>query len=130
MNEPPVEVVRVSEVSRLNLIALKKRTGIENWNILCRWGFCLSLADRSPLAPTDRGEMSSVEMTWSTFGGTYADLYAGALKARCVESGIALDKQSYAEQFRLHLERGLLKLVGLEETRSLEGFLGLAVIEV
>ena len=55
MNEPPVEVVRVSEVSRLNLIALKKRTGIENWNILCRWGFCLSLADRSPLAPTDRG---------------------------------------------------------------------------
>ena len=46
--------------SRLNpsqakeqLIRLKTRTGIPQWNILCRWAFCLSLAEPTPPTPIE-----------------------------------------------------------------------------
>jgi DNA sulfur modification protein DndE len=33
-----IENVRISEKAKNQLITLKRRTGIQNWNTLCRWG--------------------------------------------------------------------------------------------
>ncbi|WP_435947067.1 DndE family protein [Dryocola sp. BD586] len=33
-----IDNVRLSEKAKQQLITLKRRTGIENWNVLCRWG--------------------------------------------------------------------------------------------
>lgn len=116
-----IETVRISPQGREQLIRLKRYTGIANWNILCRWGFCVSLAEKTrPPVTNLKGE--GVEMSWRTFGGAEADLYYAMLKARCIDDGIELTEANLAEQFRLHLHRGLGYLSSNKKTRSIEEF--------
>lgn len=42
-----VEHVRVSQQAKDHLVRLKRITGIKNWNVLCRWALCVSLAEES-----------------------------------------------------------------------------------
>jgi len=70
--------------------------------------------------------LSNVEMTWTTFGGQHAELFSTLIRARCNEDGLEINEENLREQFRLHLHRGLSNLVGLEETKTLEGFLKIA----
>ena len=121
-----VDVVRVDERAKNQLMTLKRRTGIKNWNVLCRWALCVSLAESSIPADQEIGALSNVEMSWSTFGGPAADIYASVLRARCEVDGISLTQDSLAEQFRLHLHRGITYLVGNEDTKTLSGMIALA----
>ncbi len=121
-----VDVVRVDERAKNQLMTLKRRTGIKNWNVLCRWALCVSLAEPSIPADQEIGALSNVEMSWSTFGGPAADIYASVLRARCEVDGISLTSDSLAEQFRLHLHRGITYLVGNEDTKTLSGMIALA----
>ena len=122
-----VDVVRIDERAKTQLTTLKRRTGIKNWNVLCRWALCASLAEASAPADQEVGTMSNVEMSWSTFGGGSADVFAAVVRARCEVDGIPLDSDSVANQFRLHLHRGINYLVGSQETRTLRGLLSLAL---
>ena len=124
MTSPPVETIRLSETAKANLSVMKRRTGLTNWNVLCRWALCASLADENPVVDIPVGEVSNVEMTWATFGGQHAELYAALIYARCHRDRLGTERETVANQFRLHLERGLLKLRGRDDTRSLEGLLG------
>jgi len=42
-----IETIRISEKGKQQLIQLKRKTGIDNWHTLCRWAFCISLAEPS-----------------------------------------------------------------------------------
>jgi DNA sulfur modification protein DndE len=70
-----IETVRVSKHGRDQLIRLKSRTGIETWNILCRWAFCLSLSDKSPVREEHIVSDNAIEMTWRTFTGEFEEIY-------------------------------------------------------
>jgi DNA sulfur modification protein DndE len=105
--EPPVERVRISQAAKDQLIKLKRVTRIDQWNILCRWALCHSLAEPTPPSPVAIPADSNVEMTWQVFGGTIADLLIIALKQRCYRDGIAINQENLATQFRLHLHRGI-----------------------
>jgi len=102
-----IEVVRVSEKGRNHLISLKRRTGIENWNVLCRWSFCLSLSEKTIPPPLEVRDYSNVEMIWKVFGGEYADIYYLLLRQRCKNDGMELTDSVLETQFRLHLHRGI-----------------------
>src|SRR5205809_5828830 len=86
-----VETVRVSKAAREQLITLKRRTGIENWNVLCRWALCVSLAE--PMCPRDTGAVTdgAIEMTWRTFAGENDLVYAALIRQRCRHDGLAED---------------------------------------
>lgn len=122
-----VDAVRVDERAKTQLMTLKRRTGIKNWNVLCRWALCASLAE--PSAPADQhiGTLSNVEMSWATFGGPSADMYTAIIQARCEADGIPQTLDNLAKQFRLHLHRGITYLVGTEDTKTLSGLIGLAI---
>ena len=122
-----VEVVRVDERAKTQLTTLKRRTGIKNWNVLCRWALCISLAEPSMPADQELGTLSNVEMSWATFGGPVADVYASIVRARCELDGVRQTPEAVAEQFRLHLHRGITYLVGNEDTKSLAGLIGMAL---
>ncbi len=126
MTAYPVETVRVNELGKNQLSTLKRRTGIKNWNVLCRWAVCRSLAEASMPAAQDSGPMSNVEMTWQTFAGRHGELYAALIAARCESDRLGNDPETIAEQFRLHLQRGLTYLVGDDQTRSFAGLASLA----
>lgn len=125
MTTHPVETVRVDERGKSQLVTLKRRTGLKHWNVLCRWAFCVSIAEVSRPAAQDPGEMSNVEMTWQTFAGKNGDLFAAVLAARCERDRLGNDRETLAEQFRLHLQRGLTFLVA-NEARSVTGLASLA----
>ena len=117
----PVSTIRLSVTAREQLITLKRHTGIRQWNVLCRWAFSTSLAELSMPPRQVHPADSNVEMTWKVFGGTHEAVYAALLVERCIADGLPVTEEVLAEQFRLHLHRGIAYLVGSRESRSIEG---------
>jgi DNA sulfur modification protein DndE len=102
-----IDNVRISEKARNQLITIKKRTGIQNWNVLCRWALCLSLREMSPPPEENIITDSSVEMSWRTFTGGDENLYLGLLISRANIDGVTIDKLNLNNYFKLHLHRGI-----------------------
>ena len=119
----PVESVRPSQQARDRLIKLKRLTSIPNWNSLCRWGFCTSLAEPSTPPDANHPADSTIEMDWKTFAGEDQEIYWGLLKVRCVRDGLPTDDETLHSQFRLHLHRGLSYLAGDKRIRTLDALL-------
>ncbi len=117
----PIEHVRPSQQARDQLIKLKRATGVEHWNVLCRWALCVSLAEPTVPPPAKLPSDSSVDMTWKVFGGPYADLYLALLKERCQRDGLGTSEDVVANQFRLHLHRGIGYLAADRGIKSIVG---------
>ncbi len=124
-----IEHIRVSQQAKEHLIRLKRMTGIKNWNVLCRWALCVSLAEASAPSSSAAHADSNVEMTWRVFGGRYADLYLAILKERCLLDGLDTDDVTVAQQFRLHLHRGIAYLAGNRRLRGIEDLVSMASTE-
>ena len=122
-----IEHIRLSQQAKDQLTKLKRVTGIDHWNELCRWGFCASLAEQSVPAAARIPADSNVEMSWRVFGGRYADLYLALLKERCVRDGLGTAPDVLAHQFRLHLHRGISYLAGNKKLRRIDDLVSLAV---
>lgn len=125
--EPPVERIKLSQSAKDHLIKLKRITKIQNWNVLCRWALCRSLAEKSPPSPIPIPADSNIEMTWQVFGGSLSDLLLMALKQRCQDDGMDTDNETLAQQLRLHLHRGIGYLAGDPSIKTLEDFIGLTM---
>src|SRR6266568_4616036 len=67
--KPPIETLRISRQGRDQLIKLKRLTGIEHYNILCRWAFCASLREETPPHEVPHGGEGGVDMHWKVFAG-------------------------------------------------------------
>jgi len=121
-----IEKFKLSERAKTQLITIKRRTKIENWNILCRWAFCLSLKESTippyETIPSD----SSVEMTWRVFGGEHWEVYYALLLQRCKQDGIELRAENINAHFRLHLHRGISYLASDKSIKDISGLLGKA----
>lgn len=73
------ETIRLSQPTKDQLLRLKRTTGVKQWNILCRWAFCLSLRDERALPTVEHAAPSNVEMTWKVFSGAHSHVYAALL---------------------------------------------------
>lgn len=113
-----IEHIRLSKQAREQLIRLKRYTGIEHWNVLCRWAFCRSLAEPSVPPPARIPADSNVEMSWRVFGGRHHELYMALLKERCLRDGLEIEDDVLAGQFRLHLHRGIAYLANDRQVRG------------
>jgi DNA sulfur modification protein DndE len=122
----PLENIRLSQQARDQLITLKRRTSITHWNVLCRWAFCRSLAEPTPPPAAKHPADSSVQMDWRTFAGPHGDIYWALLRQRCHSDGLPLDEDTLAQQFRIHLHRGIGYLVGDRNMRTITDLLELA----
>lgn len=116
-----IEHIRLSQQARDHLVRLKRQTGFKNWNTLCRWAFCTSLAE--PTIPTTAKipADSNVEMTWKVFGGAHHEVYLALLKMRCLRDGFGTDDETLNAQFRLHLHRGINYLFADRRVRDATG---------
>lgn len=114
----PIEHIRLSEQAKDQLIKLKRMTGIQHWNVLCRWAFCTSLAESSPPLQQRIPADSSVEMTWKVFAGKNGDIYWQLLLERCRRDGVNPNDEVCAQQFRAHLHRGIAHLSADRRLRS------------
>jgi DNA sulfur modification protein DndE len=119
----PIEHIHLSQQAKDQLVKVKRWTGIQNWNTLCRWGFCLSLSESGVPAPARIPADSSVEMSWKVFGGPYADIYLALLKERCRRDHLEPTDEVLATQFRLHLHRGIGYLAADKNIKSIQTLL-------
>lgn len=122
-----IKQIKLSNQSKDKLSRLKGKTGIKNWNILCRWALCYSLKEDS--IPTDVPiiQDSNLEMSWFTFGGEDSDLYEALIIAWCQSKGLPLDNDTISKYFKLHLERGISYLSGTNFIKNLDDLLKLAL---
>jgi len=124
-----VKQIRLSTASKEKLSRLKGKTGIKNWNVLCRWAFCFSLHEGT--IPTDVPIVadSNVEMSWYTFAGEYSEIYEALMTEWCIEKDIEPTEDNLAKYFKLHLERGIAYLSGTNFIKSINDLLDLALEE-
>lgn len=123
-----IEQVRLSAKAKDQLVKLKRHTGIKNWNVLCRWAFCVSLAESSRPAESQIPSDSNVEMTWKVFAGQHEELYTELLRQRCREDDVDLDDERVNRHFRTHLHRGIGYLSADRNIRSISAFVQRAVV--
>jgi DNA sulfur modification protein DndE len=72
-------------------------------NLLCRLGFCLSLAEPTVPNPADYPEEER-EFNRYTLLGEYDPLFVALLKERCRKDGVSLEL--LPDYFRAHMNRG------------------------
>ncbi len=102
-----IDTIRLSEKQKQQLVRLKTKTGIENWNVLCRWALCMSLAEETVPPVEDIPSDSNVEMSWKVFAGEYADIYLAVLRQVYRQQLSHLDNIVFADFIKLHLNRGI-----------------------
>lgn len=106
--KPPVDTVKISSRGREILIKIKRNTGIERWNEICRVALCSSLAN--PTLPPSAQKVwdTAIEIEWKTFAGDLHDALGNAFLIRASKDGVDLQKRDrVAEYFRTHMERGI-----------------------
>jgi DNA sulfur modification protein DndE len=122
-----VKQIRLSNKAKDRLSRLKGKTGIKNWNILCRWALCYSLAENTVPSDDVIETDSNLEMSWYTFAGENSDIYEALIKTWCLEMSMPTDSETLAKYFRLHLERGIAHLSGTQFIKSINDLLSLAL---
>lgn len=99
--------VRFCEEADQRLRNLKARTTLPA-NLLCRIGFCLSLGDLTIPDPAQYPEDSPREIDRPTLTGQYDELFLALLRERCVKDGLPTSGKLFEDQFRAHMNRGVL----------------------
>ena len=122
-----IKQIRLSNSAKDKLSRLKGKTGIPNWNVLCRWAFCFSLKEGTMPTDIEIDSDSNVEMSWLTFAGEHYELYEALIKQWCIDNNLGLDNDTLAKYFKLHLERGIGYLSGTNFIKNIEGLLNLAL---
>jgi DNA sulfur modification protein DndE len=126
METGQLDSVRLDADTKIRLSTLKRRTGIEHWNTLCRWAFCLSIADESPLRDIRERQVGAIEMSWKTFAGSEDEIYRALLVQRSQTDLGATDRDSLAKTVRQHIARGTARLVGKRGLKSTRDLVALA----
>ena len=106
-----IDSIKLSEKQKQQLVRLKSKTGIENWNVLCRWALCMSLAEDSIPPVEDIPSDSNVEMSWKVFAGEYTDVYLAVLREAYQKQKAHLDGVLFVDFVKLHLNRGISYLI-------------------
>ncbi len=95
--------LRLDNAHTSRLRSVKARTGLTP-NIVCRLGFCLSLADKNVPDPAQYQE-DGVEFNRYTLLGDQETLYVALLKQRLSRDGMDVEGD-LTEQLRAHMNRG------------------------
>lgn len=110
-----MERIRLTAAARNQLATLKRRTGIEHNNAICRHALCISLANPS-IPPTENfGFAGGLEIDWRTLTGGQENLYTNLLTVRLTAEGKRVSEEAVRQTFLLHVHRGLAYLVGRRE---------------
>lgn len=125
----PIDHIRLTQQARDQLITLKRRTGIQHWNVLCRWALCRSLAEPAKPPAIKLTFDSNVEMNWRTFSGEVGDVLWALVTLRAHNDGLPVDEETLAQQFRLHLHRGIGYLVGDPRVTDVAGLASVGLSE-
>ncbi|WP_232441672.1 DNA sulfur modification protein DndE [Burkholderia ubonensis] len=114
-----IERVKLTSVAKNQLIALKRKTGIEHNNVLCRHALCLSLANASIPPEETFNFAGGLEIDWRTFTGSNEGVYHNLIVVRLLRDQIQPTPNSIRQALLLHVHRGLSYLASRREDELL-----------
>jgi DNA sulfur modification protein DndE len=110
-----MERIKLTAAAKNQLATLKRRTGIEHNNAICRHALCISLANPSVPPEENFAYAGGLEIDWRTLTGGQDDLYTNLLIVRLQSEGKRISEESIRQTFLLHVHRGLSYLMARRE---------------
>lgn len=107
-----IDRIRLTAAAKIQLSTLKRKTGIEHYNSICRHALCVSLANPSMPPEEEFNFNGGIEIDWRVFTGGYEMLYLNLLLLRVQHDGEVANAESIKKICADHLHRGLSYLVG------------------
>ena len=107
-----IDRIRLSAAAKIQLSTLKRKTGIEHYNSICRHALCLSLAETSMPPDEEFNFNGGVEIDWRVFTGGHEELYLNLLLHRIQQDGSVASAENIRKVCACHLHRGLSYLAG------------------
>ena len=115
-----IKQIKLPTQSKDKLSRLKGRTGIQNWNVLCRWALCFSLSENTIPTDFEMPADSNLEMSWLTFAGENHEIYEALVRAWCIKNEIPTDDEMLSKYFKLHLNRGISYMAGTGVVKNID----------
>ena len=103
----PIEVVRLSQSDKDLLSKIKRKTGVDSWNVLCRWALTVALAQPNAVYVKGPEKRDSVEIKWDTFAGKNNSIYRGILLVKYSEYNQHSSVLSLNDFFHSALSKGI-----------------------
>ena len=110
-----MERIKLTAAAKNQLTTLKRRTGIEHNNALCRHALCISLANPSVPPAENLTFGGGVEIDWRTLTGGQEALYYNLLVVRLISESRRVTNDLVHQTFVQHVHRGLSYLVSRRE---------------
>jgi DNA sulfur modification protein DndE len=121
-----LDALRLDEAAKNGLTTLRRRTGIETRNVLCRWALCVSLAKDSIPRENLVGEKKELEISWDIFAGKAASVYRALLVERCRKEGLEITRTNLNFVLSQHVHRGIGYLLSSDSSKSIVGLVQIA----
>ena len=64
-----IDSIRLSNTEKELLVRVKRKTGIDSWNIICRWALLMGLAQKELSTRVSAEKRDAIEIRWETFSG-------------------------------------------------------------
>ena len=102
-----IDRVRISVTGRQQLIQIKRRTRIDQYNIICRHALMMSLEEKSDPPVENLNMAGGLEIDWKVFCGGEVSVYYNLLVMRCLQENKEVTAENLKLLLALHLHRGL-----------------------
>ena len=101
-----IDILRTSMNVKNSLTRIKSITGISNWNILCRWAFCLSVKQTS-LPREVEEKLDGIEIDYDVLVGKNKSIYTQLLINNLVSHKEEINKKNLTKYLNAHVNRGV-----------------------
>jgi len=118
-----IDQLRTSASIKNLLTRIKGITSIQNWNVLCRWGFCFSIKQSTLPRMVDE-KLDGVEIDYDVLVGKNKIIYTQLLINNLRKNNIEINKENLTKYLYAHVNRGIniiynFKLKGISGLLSL-----------
>ena len=119
-----IDILRTSMNVKNSLTRIKSITGIPNWNILCRWAFCLSVKQTS-LPREVEEKLDGIEIDYDTLVGKNKSIYTQLLINNLVSHKEGINKKNLTKYLNAHVNRGV-NIIYTNKLKDISGLLALS----
>jgi DNA sulfur modification protein DndE len=119
-----IDLLRTSANVRNSLTRIKTITGIPNWNIICRWAFCLSLKQTSLPREVDE-KLDGIEIDYDTLVGKNKSIYTQLLINNLITHKVEINKRNLTKYLNAHVNRGA-NIIYTNKLKDITGLMELA----
>ena len=118
-----IDQLRTSASLKNLLTRIKGITSIQNWNVLCRWGFCFWIKQSTLPRMVDE-KLDGVEIDYDVLVGKNKIIYTQLLINNLRKNNIEINKENLTKYLYAHVNRGIniiynFKLKGISGLLSL-----------